>query len=143
MSENQGKIDPGELIDIEPEKVEVKDRDQAEARNLKGPVAVVASAIAILFTLFQLYTGVFGAFPDLIQRSIHIGFTTVLAFLLYSASSRSPKDRFSLVDLVGMILGIVVCAYAAVHYDRIMENPAYPAHWTWSSGSSRPSSSWR
>lgn len=123
------KIDVNELINITPEKVEVKDPEQAVARNLKGPVAIIASAIAVLFTMFQLYTGVFGAFPDLIQRSFHVGFTMVLAFFLYSATQRSPKERFSVVDLVGIILGIVVCTHAAINYDRIMTNPGVSSKW--------------
>ncbi len=117
------------LLEIEPEKVEVRDREQAVARMVKGPFDVAASIIAVLFTLFQLYTGVFGTFPDLIQRSIHVGFATVLAFFLYSATDRSPKNRFSVVDLVAMILGIVVCGHAAVNYDRIMMNPGVSSRW--------------
>lgn len=130
MSEvHNQKIDVNELINIAPEKVEVKDPEQAVARSLKGPVAVVASAIAVLFTVFQLYTGVFGAFPDLIQRSIHIGFAMTLAFLLYSATNRSPKDRFSVLDLIAMILGMIVCTHAALNYDRIMTNPGLSSRW--------------
>jgi TRAP transporter 4TM/12TM fusion protein len=129
MSEVKDHSDVNDLIHIVPEKVNVKDPDEAVARSLKGPVAVIASAIAVLFALFQLYTGVFGAFPDLIQRSIHIGFAMVLAFSLYSATKRSPKDRFSFIDLIGMILGIVVCTHAALNYDRIMTNPGVSNTW--------------
>ncbi|MBN1833813.1 MAG: TRAP transporter permease, partial [Deltaproteobacteria bacterium] len=129
MSEVKDHTDVNDLINIVPEKVNVKDRDEATARSLKGPVAVIASVIAVLFALFQLYTGVFGSFPDLIQRSIHVGFAMVLAFLLYSATNRSPKDRFSVIDLIGMILGIIVCSHAAINYDRIMTNPGVSSTW--------------
>jgi TRAP transporter 4TM/12TM fusion protein len=127
--EAKEQIDVNELTHITPEKVDVKDPDEAVARSLKGRVAMVASVIAVMFTLFQLYTGVFGAFPDLIQRSVHIGFAMVLAFLLYAATNRSPKDRFSVIDLIGMILGIVVCTHAALNYDRIMMNPGVSSRW--------------
>jgi TRAP transporter 4TM/12TM fusion protein len=123
MSEFKDQINVSELNNTVPEKVEVKDREQAVARGLKGLVAVVAAVIAVMFSLFQLYAGVFGAFPDLIQRSIHIGFSIVLAYCLYPATNRSPKDRFSVVDFIGMFLGIVVCTHAAINYDRIMTNP--------------------
>jgi TRAP transporter 4TM/12TM fusion protein len=129
MDENQGKVDPREVETIVPEQVKVKDREQAEARVLRGPVAAAASTISVLFALFQLYTGVFGAFPDLIQRSVHVGFAMVLAFFLYSATERSPKDRFSVVDLLAMVLGVVVCAHAALNYDRIMMNPGVSSDW--------------
>lgn len=129
MAEGRGRVDVDDLMQIEPEKVQVKDREQAEARSLKGPMASAASAISVAFAAFQLYTGVFGAFPDLIQRSIHVGFAMVLAFFLYSAVSRSPKNRFSAMDLLAMVLGLVVCTHAALNYDRIMMNPGVSSHW--------------
>ncbi len=129
MPEAENQIDVNELIHIQPEKVEVKDPDEAVARILKGPVAVMASTIAVLLSVFQLYTAVFGAFPDLIQRSLHLGFAMVLAFTLYSAGKRSPKDRFSIVDLLAMILGVIVCTHAALNYDRIMMNPGISSNW--------------
>ena len=127
MSESQGqktgKIDVNDLLNIEPEKVDIKDRDEATARSLKGKTAIVAGAIALLLALFQLYTAYAGAFPDLIQRSIHVGLAMVLGFMMYAATDRSPKDRISFPDLVLAVLGAVVCTYAAINYDRIVMNP--------------------
>jgi TRAP transporter 4TM/12TM fusion protein len=123
QDERINNIDVNDLLHIEPEKVDIKDPDEAVARILKGPAAVVAGAIAILFTLFQLCTAYAGAFPDLIQRSIHIGFAMILGFMLYGATTRSPRDRASYPDLLLAFLGIVVCAYAAGNYDRIMMDP--------------------
>ncbi len=124
--------DRGAICDfthIAPEQVKVKDREQAEARTLKGAMAKAASALAVVLALFQLYTGVFGAFPDLIQRSVHVGFAMLLAFFMYPATHRSPKDRFSLIDLAAMSLGFVVCLHAALNYDRIIMNPGVSSSW--------------
>ena len=127
MSQDQhqetGKSDVNDLLHIEPEKVDIRDPDENVARSLKGKAAVAAGAIAFLLALFQLYTAYVGAFPDLIQRSIHIGLAMILGFMMYSATDRSPKDRISFPDLILVILGAVVCAYAAVNYDRIVMNP--------------------
>ncbi|MEM4406645.1 MAG: TRAP transporter permease [Candidatus Methanomethylicaceae archaeon] len=115
---------PGsEVAQAVVEPVKIKDREQRDPRPLQGLVSRVGSGLAVALTLFQLYTGIFGAFPDLIQRSIHVSFIIVLTFLFYPATSRSPRHRFSLVDFVAMILGVVVCTYAALNYDRIMTNP--------------------
>ena len=129
MNAEKDQVDVNELINIVPEKVDVKDPDEAVARTLKRPFSAVAAAIAVLFALFQLYTAFAGAFPDLIQRSIHIGFAIVLAFLLYSASNRSPRERPSVFDLLVMIMGVAVCAHAAYNYDRIMMNPGISNEW--------------
>ncbi len=114
----------------EPEKLELKDKGEAEPRKLSGGMAKFASVMAILLTFFQLYTSFVGAFPNLIQRSIHIGFVFVLAFTLYPASvRRSPKGRFSIPDLLMMILGVVACTYVVLNYDRIMLEPGVSGVW--------------
>jgi TRAP transporter 4TM/12TM fusion protein len=122
-SEESGKIDVNDLLHIEPEKVDIKDPDEKVARSLKGKAAIVAGTIAFSLALFQLYTAYAGAFPDIIQRSIHIGLAMVLGFMMYAATDRSPKDRISIPDLVLAIIGAVVCFYAAINYDRIVMNP--------------------
>jgi TRAP transporter 4TM/12TM fusion protein len=129
MATREEQVDVSELINITPEKVDVKDPDQAVARSLRRPFSGMAAAVAVLFTLFQLYTAFAGAFPDLIQRSIHMAFAIVLAFLLYSATRRSPVDRPSAVDAAAMALGVAVCGYAALNYDRIMMNPGISNDW--------------
>lgn len=129
MNEQKAQGDVGDLNNIVPEKVEIRDRDEAVARSLKGPAAVAATVIALLFSSFQLYTAYAGAFPDLIQRSIHMLFALVLGFLMYSATRRSPRSRPSVFDILSMILGFVVCVYAALNYDRIMMNPGISNRW--------------
>jgi TRAP transporter 4TM/12TM fusion protein len=113
-----------------PEEIDLKDKGEAEARKLLGGMATFASVMAILLTLFQLYTSFAGAFPNLIQRSIHIGFVFVLAFVLYPATvKRSPKGRFSFPDLLMMILGVITCIYIVLNYDRIMLEPGISNNW--------------
>jgi TRAP transporter 4TM/12TM fusion protein len=129
MNDAKAQSDVGSLNDIVPEKVEIRDRDEAVARSLKGPSAVVATLTALLFSAFQLFTAYAGAFPDLIQRSIHIAFAIVLGFLMYSATSKSPNGRPSALDILSMVLGVVVCGYVALNYDRIMMNPGISNGW--------------
>jgi TRAP transporter 4TM/12TM fusion protein len=117
------KINVNDLLHIEPEKVDIQDPDEKMARNLKGKPALAAGAIALLLSLFQLYTAYAGAFPDLIQRSVHIGLAMVLGFMMYAATDRSPRKRSSVPDLLLVMLGLTVCGYAALNYDRIVMNP--------------------
>ena len=108
----------------EPEKIDLKGKEEAEPRHLTGRTASFASAVAILLTLFQLYTAYAGAFPNLIQRAVHLGFVFILAFTLFPARpEKSPKERFSLPDLLMMILGVICSIYAILNYDRIMLQP--------------------
>jgi TRAP transporter 4TM/12TM fusion protein len=67
-------------------------------RELKGPAVWVAGALALGAALFHLYTAGFGLMEPRQQRSIHLLLLFPLAFMLFPATARSPKDRPSLLD---------------------------------------------
>ena len=116
------------MADIEPASLpEGVKTDEAEARTLGGGIAAFARLLAIAFALFHILTAApfFGSYPDLIQRSIHLGFALVLCFLLYPAwPGRSPGRRPSLFDWAFAAVSLVGFVYVIVHYNWIMENPA-------------------
>ena len=101
--------------------------DEAEARTLSGWIGGSAGLVAIAFALFHIWTAApfVGAYPDLIQRSIHLSFAFVLCFLLYPARpGRSPGRRPSIFDWAFAGLALIAFAYIVVHYNWIMENPS-------------------
>ena len=63
--------------------------------------------ISICFVMFHMYTALFGAFPGVIQKGIHLGFVLALFFLgeMMVKDASLPRKLFSLVMLVGGILG--------------------------------------
>jgi len=91
-------------------------------RDLTGKWATAARIIAISMSLFHLYTAFTRSLPALQQRSIHLLFSLVLTFLIYSPRGRS-RDRVSKVDILFMGLGVITCANIAFYvyytiYDR-------------------------
>jgi len=78
-------------------------------------------ALSVTMVGFHLYTGVFGAFPDLIQRAAHVGGTLMLAFLLFGMDRGTARDRpLGVLDAL-LILGAAVgTAHVILSYDRIM-----------------------
>jgi len=89
-------------------------------RVLEGGWAFAIKIIAVSFSLFQLYTAAFGAFPPQIQRATHLGFALCLAFLLYPATRKKPRDKMAVEDILLAALGVWVCAYVVVEYETIM-----------------------
>jgi len=70
---------------------------------------------------FHLYTSAFGSFPDLIQRSVHVGLALMLAFCLYGV--RRDDARQSALGWVDVLILLAVLAFTAhilVSYDRMM-----------------------
>ncbi|KYO64135.1 TRAP transporter permease [Thermovenabulum gondwanense] len=93
---------------------------ESDYRVLKGFAAKIVSAIAITFSLFQLYTAIFGVLDAMIQRSIHVAFGFCLIFLLYPAKSDWPRDRIHPVDFILSILGAAVPLYITVFYKQLV-----------------------
>ena len=67
-------------------------------RNLHGKIGFAIAVWAAAATLFHLWTAGFGFFEPRTQRSFHLLFLLPLAFLLFPAGEKSPKDRPSAAD---------------------------------------------
>jgi len=94
---------------------------ESDYRVLKGYGAKVISAIAIVFSCFQLYTAVFGVLDAMIQRSIHLAFGLCLVYLLYPTSKKSVRDKLNPVDLGLSILGATVPMYIIINYQQLVQ----------------------
>jgi TRAP transporter 4TM/12TM fusion protein len=81
-------------------------------RDLKGPVFWLTASVAVFASLFHLWTGGFGFLEPREQRSVHLLLLLPLAFLLYPATERSPKDRPSVVDGILSALAVLPCLYS-------------------------------
>lgn len=69
--------------------------------------------------LFHLYTATVGVLQPRYQRGIHLLLLLPLAFLLYPATNRSPKDRFTLTDLSLAVLALVPPIYLILNNDAL------------------------
>ena len=107
-------------------KVESKiQEDLSPTKNLKGSHLKIVAAIAIIWSLFQLwYASPFpfwfniGMFKGLPARAIHLGFALLLAFLIFPIS-RSKK--ISIIDIIISIIGAFCCLYIYFFYDQLVD----------------------
>ena len=108
------------------EKIKAKiNEDLSPARNLTGVHLKVVAAIAIIWSLFQLwYASPFpfifniGMFKGLPARAIHLGFALTLAFLIYPISKRK---KISIIDILISFIGAFVCLYIYFFYDQLVD----------------------
>jgi len=77
-------------------------------RELDGPVAKIAMVVAIFGAIYHLYNAGFGSQSELQLRSMHWAFISFLAFLMYPARSRSPRQRISVWDGV-LAVAAAIC----------------------------------
>lgn len=101
------------------EQQDIKSGDRELGPRMRGAVA----ALAVVYTLFHLYTSGFGNFPNLIQRSLHVSFALVLVFMLFSLRGRDSRS-ISVLDWFLVVVSIASAAWVAYSYDRFMTRQA-------------------
>lgn len=114
MSTNQKEIV------VNDEEILRKYDKESDYRDLTGITARVISAIAICFTLFQLYTAIFGVLDAMIQRSIHVSFGFALIFLLYPTRKKWPRNKIHPIDVLFAVVGAAVPMYIVVSYQELV-----------------------
>ncbi|MBI2881338.1 MAG: TRAP transporter permease [Candidatus Tectomicrobia bacterium] len=72
-------------------------------------------------SLFQLYTGGFGIFSSMIQRSVHWTFMSVLIFLLYPARKTSKRTTPGAWDLLFAALALIAGLYIFFNWEAVVE----------------------
>jgi len=88
-------------------------------RELKGIHLYIVSVIAFVASMYHLYTATFGIFTPRLQRGFHLMFLLPLAFLLYPATKKSPKDRPSICDYVLSLLVFFPSIYVILQNSRL------------------------
>lgn len=112
MTESEVALDVDKLL-------EEYDAEASKLRKLAGPIGKITVIIAIIMSLFHLYTAGFGTLLSAKQRSLHIIFAFALGFLLFPATKKSKKDRVSILDIVFAILVVIVFGYLFVFVTEI------------------------
>ncbi len=93
-----------------------------ESIKVCPPILFIRISAATLLSLFSIYTAFWGVFPDMIQRSFHIG---IILFLVYlSPIEKLPfgllvKSRKSYFLVTGAIASLLVMFYQIIYFDSI------------------------
>jgi len=95
---------------------------EAGTRKLKGMLGWIVFIGLLSFSLFQLYTGIFGVLTAQLQRSIHLGFALALIFLLFPASKKNTgrNHKVAWYDGVLAIASVAVGAYWPLMVDDLV-----------------------
>ncbi|HLS36517.1 MAG TPA: TRAP transporter permease [Bacillota bacterium] len=114
-------IDRIELTEEEQEELLRQYDAESNTRNLTGTIAIVVYVLLISFSLFQIYTGAFGAYTAYIQRTVHLGFALTLIFLLFPASKKATISRRKVpwYDYLLALLAILVTGYWPYYYEEL------------------------
>jgi TRAP transporter 4TM/12TM fusion protein len=90
-------------------------------RTLSGAVGWAVGGWAAAAALFHIWTAYAGAWEPREMRAVHLLFLIPLAFLLFPAAERSPKNRVTLVDWIWVVASLIPCVYVLVYAHELTE----------------------
>ena len=110
-----------EMTDKERAEAVLKKYDKdSDTMEYKGIMAKIVSAIAITFSIFQLYTATCGVLDAQLQRAVHLGFGLALVYLLYPTRKSWSRTKLHPFDLLLAILGAAAPAYILIEYNQLV-----------------------
>ncbi len=113
-------IDSKKNSDDELQKVREKYDIGVIRRKLSTNWERTVTFIAVAFSLFQLYTAMFGAYPPQLQRSIHLSFALVLVYLLYPFLRKKRNVPLHWYDIGLSALSSLIAIYWMMNYELII-----------------------
>ena len=116
-SENLGKKEEGQELDLE-----LKSR-----REFDGYIKWLVLIVAICWSLYQIYTALFGLYPALIQRSVTLGFALALIFLTYQSDIlQNDQKKVPVIDWAFIFLSITVIVYVVLNFEGLARRAGMP-----------------
>lgn len=108
------------MTDELQEKLKSLDKE-SNTMEYGGICGKIVAAICICFSLFQIYTGIFGTLDAMIQRCVHLSFGICLVFLLCPTKKSWVKNgRFHPLDLLLTVLAVIPPLYILVNYQQLI-----------------------
>ena len=95
------------------------DREQAY-REHKCWRQYITVLVSIAFCIFQLYATLSGRIPAQLVRASHLAFVQFLAFLLFPATKKMPKNTLPIYDVVLAFIGAGCWCYYIINFRSIV-----------------------
>lgn len=95
-------------------------------RSLEGYWYIPILVAAVGLFVFHMYTGWFGAYFSLIQRSVHFTLILIMTFSLYARSATIRRDKIQWYDLVLIVLSIILCLYILINIHELVWRAGNP-----------------
>ncbi|MBO7420014.1 MAG: TRAP transporter large permease subunit, partial [Spirochaetaceae bacterium] len=95
------------------------DREQAY-REHKCWRQYITVIISVVFVFFQLYATLSGKITAQILRATHLAFVQLLAFLLFPATKKMPRNTLPLYDVLLGLAGAACWMYIVINFQDLV-----------------------
>ena len=93
---------------------------EAGTRQFDGAMGKLVAGICILFSLFQIYTAMFGVLDAQLQRAVHLSFGLLLIYILYPARLNWSRKTLHPLDGFLAIVAALTPIYIIVNYEQLV-----------------------
>ena len=99
----------------------MKDLDREQAyREHKCWRQYITVIISVIFVAFQLYATLSGMITAQILRAPHLAFVQLLAFLLFPASKKMPRNTLPFYDVLLGLTGAGCWMYIVINFQNLV-----------------------
>lgn len=121
MTQQRHKLTFSHEADAESKEAALALDKENHIAQYTGLMAKVVSFIAICFSIFQIYTGLFGVLDAQLQRAVHLGFGLVLIYLLYPTRKEwLMRPMVHPLDALLALLGGLTPGYLIIQYHELV-----------------------
>lgn len=108
-------------VELTNEMIEKAD-NESRMKEYTGKAAKIVTGIAVIWSIFQIYSSSSGVFDAMTLRGWHLLFLLIMTFLLFPATRKSRRSvRYpSLFDALCIILSIISIGYLLYSYKSIV-----------------------
>ena len=113
----------GESSGIDADELMAEYDRESAYRRLTGIPGKLVFWFAVAWSVFQLYTGLFGTFPSTLQRAPHLAAALTLVYLLYPVKRGKSIEATSHIPWYDYILAaasVFVGSYHIIFYDQLL-----------------------
>ena len=129
MTNQAGPAPDVPVIDVEALKKaeEFIEAEEGASNKLRGWLGVFASAVAVVMSVFHLYTA-YAIVPTQSLRPIHVGFVLFLSYLLFPVAKRY-RHRVMWWDWAAALASVALIAYMLNGGDDFWDRNTSPDNW--------------
>lgn len=81
---------------------------------------LISVPLAVIMSLFHIYTGFFGVVNVFLQRGLHLLIAMMLTFMCFPMFGKKGDKKWSLiVDIILLISSIIVFGYVVINYEMV------------------------
>ena len=104
----------------------MKDLDREQAyREHKCWRQYITVIISVIFVAFQLYATLSGIITAQILRATHLAFVQLLAFLLFPATKKMPRNTLPWYDVVLALIGAACWMYIVINFQTLVRRSGH------------------